>query len=113
MNALTRLEQHGDIAVLLINNPPVNALSPAVIQGLSDALDMVEANTRFRALLICCEGLSSLAVIFAPSNIQTFLPGLSTGFLLALKPSVAWWWLHCTAPYLAAGLNWPWLAITD
>ena len=61
MNVQTRLERHGDIAVLLIDNPPVNALSRAVIQGLADALATVEADTSLQALLICCEGKTFVA----------------------------------------------------
>ena len=36
---------HGNVAVLRINNPPVNALSQAVRQGLADGMDRAEADT--------------------------------------------------------------------
>ena len=36
INAVTDLTREGDIAVLTINSPPVNALSAAVRNGLRD-----------------------------------------------------------------------------
>ena len=48
--------RHGDTAVLTVKNPPVNALSQAVRQGLWDAMDRAEADTGVRAVLIVGEG---------------------------------------------------------
>ena len=36
--------RHGQVAVITVNNPPVNALSQAVRQGLWDAIDAAEAD---------------------------------------------------------------------
>ncbi len=54
-------ERHGDIAVLRIQNPPVNALAQAVRQGLSDAMDRAEADTGVRAVLIVGDGRAFIA----------------------------------------------------
>jgi hypothetical protein len=39
MTDLVQLTKDNDIAVITINNPPVNALSPGVPEGISEALD--------------------------------------------------------------------------
>ncbi len=44
MSDLTRLEQHGPIAVIIIENPPVNAMSPGVPGGLIAHLRAAEAD---------------------------------------------------------------------
>ena len=41
MNELVQLTNENDIAVITINNPPVNALSPGVPEGISEALDQI------------------------------------------------------------------------
>ena len=53
--------RHGDIAVLRIQNPPVNALSHAVRQGISEAMDRAEADDGVRAVLILGEGRAFIA----------------------------------------------------
>ncbi|KIN63436.1 Enoyl-CoA hydratase/isomerase/3-hydroxyacyl-CoA dehydrogenase [Sulfitobacter noctilucicola] len=53
--------RHGDIAVLRIENPPVNALSQAVRQGLWDAMDRAESDEGVRAVVIVGEGRAFIA----------------------------------------------------
>ena len=53
--------RHGDIAVLRIQNPPVNALSQAVRQGLSDGMAHAEADDGVRAVLILGDGRAFIA----------------------------------------------------
>ena len=36
---LVRLERHGDDGVIIVNNPPVNALSPGVPEGIVACLN--------------------------------------------------------------------------
>ena len=58
----------GDIAVLSVRNPPVNALSQAVRQGLWDRMDQAEADAGVRAVLIVGEGRA----FFAGADIKEF-----------------------------------------
>ncbi|MEP3640032.1 MAG: 3-hydroxyacyl-CoA dehydrogenase NAD-binding domain-containing protein [Paracoccaceae bacterium] len=58
----------GDIAVLTVRNPPVNALSTAVRQGLWDRMDQAEADEGVRAALIVGEGRA----FFAGADITEF-----------------------------------------
>lgn len=43
------LSRQGDLAVLRMDNPPVNALSKAVIAGLAAAVDAFEADRSYQA----------------------------------------------------------------
>jgi 3-hydroxyacyl-CoA dehydrogenase len=63
MAALTqsvRLETEGDIAVISIDNPPVNALSWHVRQGLFDGLTQAVADGA-KAIVVICEGRTFIA----------------------------------------------------
>ena len=51
-----RMERHGDIAVLTIDNPPVNALSHSVRVGLLEILPRIEADEGVKAILLLCAG---------------------------------------------------------
>lgn len=55
-----RLEHDGDVAVIVIDNPPVNALSWHVRQGLADGMaQAVEAGAA--AIVLACEGRTFIA----------------------------------------------------
>lgn len=60
--------RHGDIAVLTVNNPPVNALSQAVRQGLVEGVAHAEADEGVRAVVIVGEGRA----FFAGADITEF-----------------------------------------
>ena len=53
--------RHDNIAVLTIKNPPVNALSQAVRQGLMDQMDHAEADTGVDAVVIVGDGRAFIA----------------------------------------------------
>ncbi|WP_295532435.1 3-hydroxyacyl-CoA dehydrogenase NAD-binding domain-containing protein [uncultured Pseudacidovorax sp.] len=55
------LARHGDMAVLTIANPPVNALSKAVVAGLAEAVQAFEADRSFDGLLVHCTGRTFVA----------------------------------------------------
>lgn len=61
MSDLVAFEKHEGIAVLRIENPPVNALSHAVRQGLMDAMDRAEADESIRAVLLVGAGRAFIA----------------------------------------------------
>ena len=52
------LSTAGSIAVIEINNPPVNALSQAVRQGLLDAVVQADADAAVTAIVILGAGRS-------------------------------------------------------
>ena len=64
MTAITDMvsfEKDGDVAVLRINNPPVNALSHGVRKGLLEGMKMAEADDEVKAVVIHCEGRTFIA----------------------------------------------------
>ena len=50
--APVKLDTRGDIAVLWLDNPPANSISPAVVEGLEKAFDAIEANPAVRAMIV-------------------------------------------------------------
>ena len=61
INPVATLSQDGEIAVLSIHHPPVNALSALVRQGLLEGLQQAKALPGTRALVLICEGRTFLA----------------------------------------------------
>ena len=60
--------KHGDVLIVLSNNPPVNALSAAVRQGLVAAIAEAEGDDSVKAVVIACEGQT----FFAGADISEF-----------------------------------------
>src|SRR5690606_13827156 len=60
MNPVT-LARHEDIAVITVDNPPVNALSRAVRAGLMEAFEAAEGEEAVRALVLACAGRTFIA----------------------------------------------------
>jgi 3-hydroxyacyl-CoA dehydrogenase len=58
---VTLMRGSGDVAVLRIDNPPVNATSPAVISGIGEAVRAFEQDLSARALVISCAGRTFVA----------------------------------------------------
>ena len=54
-------EVDGDIGVIIINNPPVNALSYHVRQGIFDGIKEAEANDEVKSIVMHCEGRTFMA----------------------------------------------------
>ena len=61
MNQLVNLATQDGVAVITINNPPVNALSPGVPEGLVAALDGAEKDSAARAIVIIGGGRTFIA----------------------------------------------------
>ncbi|WP_300059963.1 3-hydroxyacyl-CoA dehydrogenase NAD-binding domain-containing protein [uncultured Roseobacter sp.] len=61
MTDVVAYETHGAVAVLRLQNPPVNALSHAVRQGLMAGMDRAEADPVVRAVLIVGNGRTFIA----------------------------------------------------
>ena len=64
MTAITRsvdLDRRGRVAVLTVNNPPVNALSQHVRQGLRDGVTQAIADSAAGAIVIVCAGRTFIA----------------------------------------------------
>ena len=52
MPKFTNISRHGDVLVIEIDNPPVNALSPGVPEALGAALDEAERDAGVAAVVV-------------------------------------------------------------
>ena len=52
MSDLVQVTKNGDIAVITINNPPVNALSPGVPEGIAEAIEQIGKDPGVRAAVL-------------------------------------------------------------
>src|SRR6476659_5969004 len=52
MNDLVLVTRDGDVGVVPLNNPPVNALSPGVVEGLIDAVQALRKDPTVRAIVL-------------------------------------------------------------
>jgi len=61
VNEVVKVERHDAIAIIKINNPPVNALSAAVRQGIAAAIKSVSADPEVKGVVLACEGRTFVA----------------------------------------------------
>jgi 3-hydroxyacyl-CoA dehydrogenase len=61
MTDLVQLTRDNGIAVITINNPPVNALSPGVPEGISEALDQIALDDSVKAAVLIGGGRTFVA----------------------------------------------------
>jgi 3-hydroxyacyl-CoA dehydrogenase len=88
--------KHGDVLIVLSNNPPVNALGAAVRKGLVDAIEQAEADDSVKAVVIACEGQT----FFAGADVSEF--GTPKAFEQPVLPQVVDRIESCTKPVVAA-----------
>src|SRR5436189_4794630 len=86
--------KHGDVLIVLSNNPPVNALSTAVRQGLVAAIAEAEADDSVSAVVIACEGQT----FFAGADITEFGKPPQMPWLPAVVDTIE----NCSKPVVAA-----------
>ena len=88
-----RYDREGEIAVIEIDNPPVNALSAAVRQGLSEAMARFDADADARIAVLCCAGRTFIAGAdiseFGKPPVPPFLPDVINAIEASEKPVVA------------------------
>ncbi|MBO6633617.1 MAG: enoyl-CoA hydratase/isomerase family protein [Parvibaculum sp.] len=61
MNDVTTLEIDGEIAVVTLNSPPVNALSAPVREGITNGVKDAIDNDAVKAIVLICEGKTFIA----------------------------------------------------
>jgi 3-hydroxyacyl-CoA dehydrogenase len=97
--------RHGDVLIVLSNNPPVNALGAAVRQGLVAAIEEAEGDDSVKAVVIACEGQTFFAgadiTEFGKPPVMPWLPMVVDTIENCSKPVVAA--IHGTA--LGGGLE--------
>ncbi len=99
INSVADLAIDGEVALVTINSPPVNALSQAVRGGLKLGVEAAEANGAVKAIVIICGGRTFIAGAdiseFGKPPAPPYLPEVLDRIENASKPVVAA--LHGTA----------------
>ena len=94
MSQTVSFHTHGAIAEAVIDNPPVNATSASVRQGLAEAIRKLESDPALHALVIRCEGKTFIA----GADIKEFgKPMADPGLPLVMEMMD-----HSTKPIIAA-----------
>jgi len=105
MNQTVTLNKHDQIAVINIDNPPVNALSQAVRSGLLRCVNEAISDQNTRAIVLICSGRTFIAGAdiseFGKPPLEPFLPDLLEALDNCPKPIIAA--MHGTA--LGGGLE--------
>jgi 3-hydroxyacyl-CoA dehydrogenase len=94
MNARVHLQRDGDIAVLVIDNPPINAGSAAVRQGLLDALQTLRDDATLNGAVLIGAGTTFIA----GSDLREFGQPLADPQLPAVIAAIE----ECGKPVVAA-----------
>ncbi len=86
-------QRHGQVLVITVNNPLVNALSAAVRQGLFAAIEQADADADTQAVLIVSEGKTFIAGAdireFGKPPVPPSLPDVCNRIEVCSKPVVA------------------------
>jgi 3-hydroxyacyl-CoA dehydrogenase len=61
MNDLVQFSKDRDVAIITINNPPVNALSPGVLEGILAAIEAVECDPEIKSAVLSGAGSTFIA----------------------------------------------------
>ncbi|TYK69176.1 3-hydroxyacyl-CoA dehydrogenase [Comamonas sp. Z3] len=91
--SVVELKQDGDVLLVSVNNPPVNALGAAVRQGLMAAMEQADASAAVKAVVIVGQGKAFIAGAdireFGKPPVQPFLPDVCNRIEACCKPVVA------------------------
>ena len=93
MSDVVTISHEGPVAIVTINNPPVNAVGQAVRQGLWDAVDTLQADDSVTAVILACAGRTFIAGAdireFDGGSMEPWLPDLVSRIHASTKPWVA------------------------
>ena len=67
-SSVVRLERDGDLALVVVHNPPVNTITAEVRSGLRQALEQIQASQDLRGVVLLCEG----STFFSGADIGEF-----------------------------------------
>lgn len=61
MSEVVKVERRDAVAIVIVNSPPVNALSAAVRKGIADGVKSAQADDSVKAIVIACAGRTFIA----------------------------------------------------
>jgi 3-hydroxyacyl-CoA dehydrogenase len=93
MNNIVSRKDQDNIAVISVNNPPVNALSQAVRIGIKSHVAEADADDNIKAIILCCEGRTFMAgadiTEFGKPPLDPWLPEVVEAIDKTSKPLIA------------------------
>lgn len=105
LNAVTTISVEGDVAIVTLNSPPVNALSAPVREGLTLGINAALADSAVKSVVLICDGRTFIAgadiTEFGKAPVGPSLQDVQNTIENATKPVVAA--IHGTA--LGGGLE--------
>lgn len=99
------IEPRDHIALIWIDNPPVNVLSHHVRQGIFDAVAQIEADDNFTAAILLCRGRTFIAGADIKEFDQPAEPPLVTQIADAMEASKKLWVAAIHGTSLGGGLE--------
>ncbi|MEJ0043795.1 MAG: enoyl-CoA hydratase/isomerase family protein [Rhizomicrobium sp.] len=81
INAVTDFSKDGEIGVITLNSPPVNALSAAVRDGLHKGFEAAIADPEVKAIVLICDGRTFIA----GADISEFAGGMKGASLFDVQ----------------------------
>ncbi|MDP9114308.1 MAG: 3-hydroxyacyl-CoA dehydrogenase NAD-binding domain-containing protein [Acidobacteriota bacterium] len=85
MSTLVNYERDGEVAVITIDNPPVNALSPGVAEALTAAIQQANADAAARAIVVIGAGRT----FTAGADVNEFGKPTSSLYLATLLEAIS------------------------
>lgn len=82
---IVRTEVHDEVAVVIVDHPPLNVLAAPVRQGVAQALDRIAAQPEVRAVVLACAGKT----FFSGADITEFGAEIASPDLPALVERIA------------------------
>lgn len=93
MSDVVTITREGAVAIVTIDNPPVNAVGQAVRQGLWDAVTTLEPDTQVEAVILACAGSTFIAGAdireFDGGSMEPWLADLIDRIHSSAKPWIA------------------------
>ena len=93
MSDVVTFGKQNSVGIITTDNPPVNALSQAVREGLAEAMAAAAADDEVKAIVLLCEGRTFFAGAdikeFGKPPVRPYLPEVQDAFEASSKPVVA------------------------
>ena len=93
MSTTVTMEQSDGVAVITVDNPPVNALSHSVREGLAKCIAEIDGDAAVKAAVLTCNGRTFIAgadiAEFGKPPREPLLPEVVTTIMACSKPIIA------------------------